>query len=296
MDIRQLRYFIAIAEQKQITAAAKVLHMAQPPLGQQLKAMEQELGVQLVKRTGKTLELTDAGQALYKHAIHLTNLFEESQIEVKEIGSGTRGKLTIGVNTLSSAVLPKLLRIFQARYPQITYKIQQNESALVLRLIKERAIELGIVRLPLDLSEFEVLELQAEPFYFVTSKSCATDLQPLTYQEIQTYPLILPSTEGLGLYQSILNQFTERGLHANVIGECSDIVTLLEWVSSGNGTTIVPASILKLYRGYDIQAVSIADSQLSFATGLIWLKERYLTKPAQHFIELMKELDQEENF
>jgi len=291
MDIRQLRYFIAIAEEKQITAAAHRLHMAQPPLGQQLKGMEQELGVQLVKRTGKSMELTDAGQALYRHALQLTKMLEESQIEVQEIGHGTRGKLTIGVNTLSSAALPKLLRIFQERYSQITYRIQQNESAQILRLIHERAIELGIVRLPLDVSEFEVMALRSEPFYFVRSNSHPFAGAPITYEDIEPYPLILPSTEGLGLYQNILEQFTMRGLRANVIGECSDIVTLLEWVSTGNGTTIVPASILQLYRGYDIQAVSITDSENAFATGLVWLKDRYLTKPAEHFIELMKKLE-----
>ncbi|BBH20084.1 HTH-type transcriptional regulator BsdA [Paenibacillus baekrokdamisoli] len=290
MDIRQLRYFIAIAEEKQITVAAQRLHMTQPPLGQQLKGMEQELGVQLVIRTGKVLELTDAGQALYKHALHLTKLLEESEIEVKEIGSGTRGKLMVGVNTLSCVPLPHILRIFKSRYPSVTYKIQQNESVQLLRLIRERSIELAIVRLPLELSDFEVLKLQSEPFYFVTAKTSLPESQPFTYSDIQHYPLILPSREGLGLYQSIIDQFTERGLHANVIGECSDIVTLLEWVSSGDGTTIVPESILKLHRGYEVQAFAIADSQLTFATGLIWLKDRYLTKTAQHFIELMKEM------
>ncbi|MNH99174.1 HTH-type transcriptional regulator CynR [compost metagenome] len=290
MDIRQLRYFIAIAEEKQITAAAERLHMTQPPLGQQLKSMEQELGVPLVIRIGKVLELTDAGQALYKHALHLTKLLEETETEVKEIGMGTRGKLMIGVNTLSSALLPQLLRIFKARYPRVTYKIQQNESAQLIRLIRERSIELAIVQLPLELTDFEVLRLQSEPFYWVTAKTFTPETHEFTYADIQRYPLILPSTEGLGLYQSIIDQFTERGLHPNVVGECSDIVTLLEWISSGDGTTIMPESILKLHRGYEIQSFAIADSQLRFATGLIWLKDRYLTKAAQHFIELMKEM------
>ncbi|MFD0589726.1 LysR family transcriptional regulator [Paenibacillus sp. GCM10027627] len=290
MDIRQLRYFIAIAEEKQITAAAQRLHMTQPPLGQQLKALEQELDVQLMIRNGKALELTDAGQALYMHALHLTKLLEEAETEVKKIGMGMRGKLMIGVNTLSSASLPQLLRTFKLRYPGVTYKIQQNESAQLLRLIRERVIELAIVRLPLELNDFEVLRLQSESFYFVTAKNYLPPSDEITYGDIQHYPLILPSAEGLGLYQSIINQFTERGLQANVIGECSDIVTLLEWVSSGDGTTIVPESILTMHRGYEIEAFPIADSQLIFSTGLIWLKDRYLTKTAQHFIDLMKHM------
>ncbi|NQX61784.1 LysR family transcriptional regulator [Paenibacillus qinlingensis] len=289
MDIRQLRYFIAIAEEKQITAAAQRLHMTQPPLGQQLKLMEQELGVELILRTGKVIELTEAGQALYKHALHLTKLIEEAENDVKEIGKGTRGNLRIGVNTLSSAQLPQLLRIFKTRYPEVTYKIQQNESAQLLRLIREHTIELAIIRLPMELNDFEVIQLQSEPFYFVTAKSFASESQAFTYADIQRYPLILPSTEGLGLYHSIIDQFTERGLQPNVIGECSDMVTLLDWVSSGDATTIVPESIVKLHCEYAFQAYAIADSPLKLATGLIWLKDRHVSKAAQHFIELMQE-------
>ncbi|MDR6552362.1 LysR family transcriptional regulator [Paenibacillus qinlingensis] len=289
MDIRQLRYFIAIAEEKQITAAAQRLHMTQPPLGQQLKLIEQELGVDLILRTGKVIELTEAGQALYKHALHLTKLMEEAENDVKEIGKGTRGKLRIGVNTLSSAQLPQLLRIFKTRYPEVTYKIQQNESAQLLRLIREHAIELAIIRLPMELSDFEVIQLQSEPFYFVTAKSFASESQAFSFADIQRYPLILPSTEGLGLYHSIIDQFTVRGLQPNVIGECSDMVTLLGWVSSGDATTIVPESIVKWHKEYAFQANEIADSQLKLATGLIWLKDRHVSKAAQHFIELLQE-------
>ncbi|WP_312029591.1 LysR family transcriptional regulator [Paenibacillus sedimenti] len=101
MDIRQLRYFIAIAEEKQITAAAKKLHMAQPPLSQQLKLLEQDLGVKLFEKRGRFLQLTDAGNTLYRYAMKITKDMEEAQTEVTQIGSGVRGKLSIGINTIS---------------------------------------------------------------------------------------------------------------------------------------------------------------------------------------------------
>jgi DNA-binding transcriptional LysR family regulator len=288
MDIRQLRYFIAIAEEKQLTAAADKLNMTQPPLGQQLRGMEEELGVQLFIRNGKWMELTEAGETLYTHALQLTKSLEETAMELQEMGLGMRGKLTIGVNTLSAIALPNLLHIFKERYPLVTYKIQQNESAQIVRLIKEKSIELGIVRLPLELSDFEVLTLQPEPFFFVTGKGSPLDTPGFAYRDIQHYPLILPSAEGLGLYQSIVGQFTDRGLTANVIGECSDIVTLLKWVSYGDAATIVPESVLQLHKGHEIQSFPITDSDLQFAIGLIWLKGRYITQAAKQFIELMR--------
>lgn len=290
MDIRQLRYFIAIAEEKQITAAAKKLHMTQPPLSQQLSAMEEELGVKLVSKSGKFLELTDAGKALYKNALSIVNLMEESNIEIKEIGSGVRGKLLIGVNTLSYDKLSTLLGIFQERYPYMSYKIQQNESGQLCKLLKERAIELAIVRMPVELKDFSVFHLNSEKFCFVTSNQIILSSQKISYEQIQNYPLIVPSTEGLGLYNMILEEFSRRELNVNIICECSDILVLLELVSSGFGATIIPESILKMHRGYDIRTYEINDDKFTTSSGLIWLKDYYLSKASENFIKLLKEM------
>ena len=94
MDIRQLRYFTVIAEEGQISLAAKKLNMAQPPLSQQLQLMEEELGVKLVerKRNGKRMELTEAGRVFYEKAQSVLHLFRESIKEVKEIGEGLKGR------------------------------------------------------------------------------------------------------------------------------------------------------------------------------------------------------------
>ncbi|MCP3774657.1 LysR family transcriptional regulator [Paenibacillus sp. MZ04-78.2] len=287
MDIRQLRYFIAIAEERQITAAAKRLHMAQPPLSQQLQLMERELGVTLLERQGRQLKLTEAGRLLYKHALHITKLFEESQIEVKEAGIGLTGKLSIGVNTLSDGGLPELLRTFREKFPAITYKIQQNESAQLCKLVKERAIELAIVRFPLDLSEFSIRHLREERFFYVTSRRRRPlDGKSISLGQIGQEPLILPSTEGLGVYQMIVEEFARHGLKPNVLSECSDIAMLLELVSSDFAATLVPESVLELHRGFDLQVYELAGTHIASSSVLIWLKDHYLSKAAQNFIEL----------
>lgn len=287
MDIRQLRYFIAIVEERQITAAARRLHIAQPPLSQQLRLLEKELGVRLVERTGKQLEITEAGNILYKRAIGIVKLMEESQIEVKETGNGLSGQLAIGVNTLSDERLPELLRTFREMFPRITYKIQQNESAQLCKMVKERAIELAIVRFPLELSEFSIMHLRTEPFYFVTSRNFNTAQRKVSIKQIVGYELILPSTTGLGVYQMIVEAFTRQQLKPNVICECSDIATLLELVSADFAATIVPETILKVHKGYNVQAFEIEGTSLSASSVLIWLKQHVLSKAAQNFIDMM---------
>ena len=286
--MRQLRYFIAIVEERKISAAAERLHMSQPPLSQQLKTMEEELGSKLVERSGKFLELTEAGKTLYKYALKMTQLMEEAKMEVKEVESGVNGRLTIGINTFSIAELPELLEQFQQQYPNITYKIQQNESSHLCSLVRERKVELAFIRLPLNLENLSVLYLYTEPFYFITSKNQKTLDHEVTLDEIQNYPLILPSTEGLGVHYLIFEAFSKFNLQPNIIGECSDITLLMNLVSSDFGASIVPETLLKLHKGYPIHAQKISSTSLNASVGLIWLKNHYLSKAAQNFVDLFR--------
>lgn len=288
MDIKQLRYFIAIAEEKQISAAAKRLHLAQPPLSQQLINLEKELGVALVVRHARGLELTEAGRILYKHAVKIASLVEESEIEVKEVGEGTKGTLSIGVNTLSSELLPILLKRFQESYPHVTYKIQQNESDQLLKMVKEKAIELAIIRLPLELNDFSILHLKTEPLRFASSTRIPGLSATITYEQICHHPLLLPSIEGLGVYHLILEEFSRRRLEPVILGECSDIAVLLQLVSSGFGATIVPEVVLRMHPGHDLQVYEIADATMAASSGVIWLKDYYLSKAAQNFLDLLR--------
>ncbi|WP_410982588.1 LysR family transcriptional regulator [Bacillus cereus] len=288
MDIRQLRYFIAIVEEKQISAAAHRLHISQPPLSQHLKAMEQELGTKLVERSGKFLEVTQAGQALYKYALKMTQLLEEAKSEVKGVGNGITGRLTLGINTLSVVELPQLMQQFHERYPRVTYKIQQNESAQLCQLVRDRVVELAIIRLPLKLDDFSVIHLHTEPFYFITSKKQQLADHKVTLEEMKKSPLILPSTEGLGVYNMILDVFSKYELCPNVVAECSDISVLLDLVASDFGASIVPETVIQRYKDYPIQAFKIADTDLTASTGLIWLKHHELSSIAQNFVNLYK--------
>ncbi|EFM08494.1 transcriptional regulator, LysR family [Paenibacillus curdlanolyticus YK9] len=292
MDLKQLRYFIALAEELQVTAAAQKLHMSQPPLSQQLKLMEAELGVPLFNRNGRSLELTASGKTLYEHALTITRLMEEAKAEIQESGQGLRGKLSIGINTLSDERLPEALSAFRRLYPNVTFKIQQNETNLLTKMIKEHTLDLAIVRLPIALDEFVYVNLGAEPLYFVTCEERIGgdgEKEQITYDQIAQYPLVLPSTEGLGLYHLLLDQFHARGLSPAIVGECSDIGMLMELVSSGFGSTILPRTSLQRNRGHQLQAYRIEGPHASSSSAMIWLKQHYLSKAAQKLIELVEQ-------
>lgn len=288
MDIRQLRYFIVIAEEKQISAAAKKLYMSQPPLSQQLKNMEASLGEQLFERSGKFLELTEAGKTLYKYALQITQMMEEARNEVADVGGGIDGRLAVGINTFSLGNLNEVFHQYRSKYPKIKYKIQQNESSLLCYLLKQREIEMAIVRLPLEIDEFTLQHLHSEPFYVITSKEKKLFTGDATLKEVSRYPLVLPSIEGLGVYYSIHEAFSKAKIQPEIIAEFSDLKLMMELVSTDFGISIVPESLLYLYKEYPVHIHKIADSeQLSGDIGLIWLKDHRLSKAAQNFIDVL---------
>ncbi|UYZ20043.1 LysR family transcriptional regulator [Mesobacillus jeotgali] len=286
MDIRQMRYFIAIAEERNITAAAHRLHMSQPPLSLQLKQMEEELGVLLVERHGKKLELTDKGQLLYRHALNIVHAFEEVKNELQETDEGRKGNLSVGINTLSVPEFPDWLEAFHSSFPLVYLRIVQNDSAYLAELVKNRTIELGLVRLPLANQDLNYLHLYNESFVFVCRQN---GQEKISIKEISDYPLILPSTEGLGSFNIIHDAFTKVQLPLQVICECSDMNVLMQLVYSGIGSTIVPESVFQSYGYSNLFARKISDAELVSSVGLIWLKQHHLSRPARNFIDLIKQ-------
>lgn len=284
MDIKQLRYFIAIAEEKNITAAAVRLHMSQPPLSIQLKKLETELGVKLFERSGKGMELTDKGKVLYKKALNLVNNFEEIKNEIQETEEGKKGTLSVGINTLSLSGFSDALQSFHKKYPLVTLKIVQNDSFYLADMIKARTIEIALVRLPLEHRSLTYHHLMNEPFYFVTNEKVLASLE-----DISQFPLIIPSTENLGIYNTILEAFTRHNLQFNKMAECSDMYTLTKLVKEGIGATIVPKSVLDIHSDQSLYLTPLNVINLTSAVGFIWLENHFLSTPAKNFIKMLKE-------
>ncbi|MBM6385067.1 LysR family transcriptional regulator [Paenibacillus sp. 7523-1] len=291
MDIKQCRYFIAIAEEKQITAAARRLHMAQPPLSQQLKLMEEELGVALFERKGRLMELTQAGRSFYDYAVTMTKYMEEAVMEMQSFRYGIRGKLSLGMNTISDSLIPKALQQFRTSHPQVTYKIQQNESAQLCSMLDDGLIELACVRMPVKTKHYEVLHLPQEPLYYISPEPLESTGENGTYfDQLAEVPLLLPSTEGLGMFELILEKFREHQVKPSIMGECSDVAMLLELVRLGFANSIVPGTVLQLHHEQSIHIYRILDSNSTVGSALVWLHHRYLSKPAQQFVQLVREM------
>ncbi|MDQ1002180.1 DNA-binding transcriptional LysR family regulator [Neobacillus niacini] len=293
MDIRQLRYFITVIKEGQITRAAKKLNMTQPPLSQQLKLMEEELGTPLINRTGGKVQLTTAGKILYEKAEPILLQFDEIIEELKETADGLRGELSIGsIRSFALSKFPPLLVDFRNRFPLVTYKIWEGDPSSVCKLLENRDIELGIIRFPAKIDmKLEQVSLNVEPYVVCIPKQWEKNpvKTAVTIQEIKYIPLMLVHNNYKeGSYEKIVKEWKVRGYSPNIICECQDAAILLSLVAAGVGATIIPKSITSSYSTENIRIMEISDCSLQSETKLVWSHSHTLSKVAKRFIETLR--------
>jgi DNA-binding transcriptional LysR family regulator len=294
VDIKQLHYFCTIVQEGQITRAAKKLHMAQPPLSQQLKLLEQELGVKLFDRNGRNMDLTESGKVLYNRAKRILSQVDETMTEVKETGDGIKGVLSIGASKSCFAYLPDRIRIFREKYPLVTFQLREGDTYYIGELLKNREIELAVTRLPLEMDDISMIRFPVEPYILVIPESWQDQVKnrsSIKMIEIQDFPLLLlHRINGKGQFEIVINECRSHGFEPNVVLECPDASMLLSLVAAGVGATIVPKSTLQSHYSDQTIAIELEDASIMSESAIIWLKDRYLSKSANRLIETFKQV------
>ncbi|MBP1934538.1 LysR family transcriptional regulator [Ammoniphilus resinae] len=294
MDIRQLRYFLAIAKEEQITRAAKTLNMEQPPLSRQLKLMEQELGVKLFERNGKQLKLTQAGVILQKKAESLIHQLNETMTEIQEIDQGLRGTLSIGSVFSCVSLLPEKIKHFRKRYPDVIFKILEGDHFTLGEYLENRNIELVITRLPFESNyapdKYAIRHLPSDPFVIVVPQGWNNSQHSICMRDIASLPLLaLKSDRTVRLHEKIVNECRRFGFEPNIVCECSSVAIIIALVVAGIGATILPKSVMSSFPILEIKMLDILDATFQSDVGIVWLKERHLSKSSQAFIDTFQE-------
>lgn len=286
MDLRDIRYFLAIAEEGTITRAAERLHMAQPPLSRQLKQLEDKLGTQLVERGRKNIQLTDAGRLLYNRAEHLLEMFESTVQEVAELNKGASGTLKIGTITSSGAtLLPQWIRKFHTQYPGINFQLWEGDTQRITELLKSGVIEIGIVRFPFDSTICQSICLPEEPFVAAmhrTMYQCGKRPEAIDLAELADQPLMLHRR-----YEAMVAEHCRQaGFEPRIVCKSDDIMPILVWADAGIGVTIVPKSAVGLIPSSNLIYKEISVPSLITSAAVIWLQNHYLSASARYFLQL----------
>jgi len=250
MELRHLRYFVAVAEELHFGRAAARVGIAQPPLSQQVRQLEQELGVTLFDRTRRRVELTPAGRAFLEESQRVLAQAEHAAHTARRAGRGEIGRLAVGfVPSADLDVLPRVLRAWRARYPHVEVELQVLLPAAQIEALRSGKLQVGFVRLPVDESELMVESIQREPLLAVLpakhrlARTARIRLSDLAQDTLLLFPRhIAPGYYDVYLAACRRAGFTPRVLHPG------NMQTNLALVSAGLGVTLMPESIRNLRR------------------------------------------------
>lgn len=252
MELRHLRYFVAVAEARHFTRAAQALGMAQPPLSQQIQALERELGTPLFRRLPRGVALTEAGTQFYADARRLLDDAGHAVDRARRVARGELGRLRVGM--INSApfhpLIPQVIREFRGRYPHLALTLEEGTTPELASAVSLERVDVAFVR-PLLGSEpgvhSEVLLDEPMVVALPSGHPLARRARvPLLALSIEPF-VLFPRSVGAGLYDTILRSCLDAGFSPRVVQETQQVTSIVNLVAAGLGVSIVPSSMQQVH-------------------------------------------------
>lgn len=251
MELRHLRYFVAVAEERNFTRAAERLFIAQPPLSRQIQQLEEELGVALIEKGSRPLRLTEAGQFFLAHARTLLDQARNLKAMTQRVGKIER-TLTIGfVASTLYGLLPEIVRRYRERYQQVEVQLHEMTTVEQLKALKEGRIDVGFGRLKSEDPSIRRILLREEPLVVALYRGhrLAEGEGGLQLKELVNEPLLVyPKAPRPSFADQVLAAFSERNLMPDHVTEVRELQIAIGLVAAGQGISIVPDSVQGLHR------------------------------------------------
>jgi DNA-binding transcriptional LysR family regulator len=252
IDLRRLRYFVAVAETLHFGRAAARLHISQPPLSRQIQQLEQEIGTLLLRRNKRHVELTDAGAHLLVDARRMLIDAELVGERTRRAALGASGQLALGfISAVDYSILPGVLRAYREAYPGVTLDLRELTSDIQLRELRASRIDAGILLAPVEDAGLKTRPLLREP---LVAAMPATDPlarrgRRVSLSALATRPFILfPRPNAPGMHDMIVELCRGAGFTPRIAQEAIQLQTIVSLVSAGLGVALVPASLMDLRR------------------------------------------------
>lgn len=272
VELRHLRYFLAVAEERNFGAAARRLHMAQPPLSQQIAGLEKELGVQLFDRTRRPVGLTPAGDVLAREAREVLDHADRLEHRMRRVQSGAAGRLVLAAAPSALfGIVPRLVRRHRGRYPEVEIVLHERDTMPIIDGLLAGRFDVAFLRASPRLDGFSVELLQTEPMVAALPEShpaardTRVDLRTLSDETFITFPrdrapdnfdLVIGACERAGFTPTVRNQ---RGPHH----------TQVAFVAAGLGIALVPASVACM-RLEGVAFRHLTDPEPTVQTTIVW--------------------------
>lgn len=249
MELRHLRYFVAVADEQSFTRAADRLHISQPPLSRQIQDLEEELGTTLFERGSRPLRLTEAGRFFYGHATRLLEQAAQATRATRRIARMER-RLVIGfVGSTMYGALPRLVRLFRAARPQTEIALEEMSTLDQTEALKAGRIDVGFGRLRLDDPALKREVLREERLVVAIPREHALAIpdKPLILAALENQELLIyPKRPRPSYADHVLALFRDQGLQPTAVQEVQEIQTALGLVAAGMGVCVVPTGVSRL--------------------------------------------------
>lgn len=313
MDFKQLLYFTTVVDEGTISAAARKLHMTQPPLSTQLKLLEDEVGCLLFERGPRSIRLTDAGRIMYDRAVLLLRMSSQLTDELDACTRGSHGTLRIGIiSSVGSTLCCDWFRGFHEKYPDVGFEVSEANTYQLLEKLQDGVLELAIVRSPFPAGDFISLPLKEERIYaaghlkyfwgsnglalagFDSSNFEATDSNicyppisstPLSIKQLSLLPLIL-YRRWEPLFSDV---FHAAEVELKPICKNDDARTTAFWTDAGLGVGLLPEAVLPLLHNPETICFPLDGTAFTTNVFLIRSKNAYLSAVGKSFIQYLAE-------
>ena len=273
MELRHLRYFVAVAEALSFARAARALNISQPPLSRQIRALEEELGTALFARTKRSVQLTPAGTALLPEARRLLREADGLKAGARQLAAGEIGTLGLGfISVAAYNLLPDLAPGFRHRHPGVKLVLQEATSDVLLAALRQGELDVGLVLPPVDVPGLEYVPLVHETLIAAlpAGTAHARTKGPITLASLAAEPFILfPRKVGSSLYDAIVGACRRAGFEPRVDQEAIQMQTIVSLVAARMGLALVPASLEQMRRTGVVYR-PLADRSARVEIGMAW--------------------------
>ena len=253
MDLRHLRYFVAVAEEGHITRAAERLGIQQPPLSQRIRALEEELEVQLFRRKPRGVEMTEAGKALLADARRILDEVEGALSRAQRTARGERGRLVVGFTSSAPfhPFVPRAIRLFRESHPEVSLVLEESSTGNLVAAVREERLDVAFIRSAIPKGEgLKVYPLLDERMFVALPRGHAlarARTTPLKLTSLASEPLLLyRRASGPGLYDGIVAACRAAGFNPRIAQEAPRITSTLNLVAAGLGASLVPESLCRM--------------------------------------------------
>ena len=287
MDLRTLTYFVVIAEELNITKAAKILNMSQPPLSNQMKGLEEELGTKLFIRGKRQLTLTEEGKYLYQKSKDILGLVDKTTTEIRDMNNALTGTISIGlVEGIAPDIAAQWISDYMRQYPSVHFRVVDGNSDDLIEKMRAGLISLAVVTAPIDANLLNSIKVGEEKLGLFMNKDhpLASTQKNITIHDIRNEPLIVPSRKATSDY--IRKWFRPLRVEPNIVCEMDNYLDAAALAGRSVGISVFPRTGYILNSSIVRKEIEGVSSSIEYY--FVWRKGHMLSVIEENFIDYIQ--------